>query len=1102
MSLHHLPRVANGTSDFLYQRTIACVFAGLLTLLSAVGAEEAVPSDSVIGRAGHDCQRLLLNPLDDAASVATGAWKMRGTYVTAAGKVPPKLGGTALTLGAAEAQQAGAKGDFRVDDGLPGTTQTIGLWAHLEKDANVARMGVQVHDSQGEVLLVLVPAEWTGWRWVEVDLAKAKQAYPQADKNRVIDYPLKGVHVVWFTKAAGPTSLTVDAVIALTRLTDAGNADVTVDSSVPDSVEAGGRLHASVCATNYTGQATPVIVRYSLQRDPSLYSAPLPDPVFGSNHAAGTHSWLVVDGKRIEDSRSTDNKPWTAATTSWQRDHYTQAQQFVDLGQTRQICKLTWRSGDANHAWLVDVRASEDGENFVPAPGLGDVDQHKLWGWREFPVERPFTARLLEFRYKTTGGREDLMAFPSELGIYDGTDDETVALPKVGATIEEGLVRVDVPARSFALQALEFSQTLQPGAYLLGLSVERQGPTELSYRHVFCSPRERPESTAGGSRIGMNTANADLAPRLRELGIGFVRFENGKWPFVSAQPHQYSFTGDVAPWHVNVDQIFQAYRNAGFEVLTYLFLTPTWASSVPADAPGKMRLSFPPKELSSYGEFCFQMAARYGSKEHPEDQLLTPDKRSGLNLVKYYEMWNEPNLNPSPKATWGGWAAPMDKYYEMMRFGAEAVKRADPDAVVTSAGYAGISTDVVDPLRTFRYADGKCPLDFADVINVHFYSGQEPPETCQTDGNANITSTTTFPENLRELTRWRDRYAPGKPIWMTETGYDSAGPFGTTEAIQAARLPRVVMLCLANGVEKVFVYRESGSTPSKHACSGILRDDFSRKPAWYTLGTAIRQLRGIQGGAKRLPHPEQKVWLMEWNGGGKPLLSAWTVDGTARLGIDLGGCTVTDSFGGVTSPDSTEETQITPYPQYFRDFVSIEPLNVLRDEYQRQETARLARLERIAALRKYLFDFGSTEQVGRSNIEGHRTDYLPVLSTALFSQERGWGFDKPALGDEDQPWLRGRKLDRDGTRVRGQVFRFRVQPGQYDLQFSVVPFREQSQVIVTGIDGGPLTLAIQNKTPVQNLRISVTGQDPVIGIQVKNDYGHFRWVSCVEVLDP
>ena len=60
-------------------------------------------------------------------------------------------------------------------------------------------------------------------------------------------------------------------------------------------------------------------------------------------------------------------------------------------------------------------------------------------------------------------------------------------MPNVGPPIEDGHISVDVPARSFAVQALTFAKPLKSGAYLLGLSVEREGSRELSYRHVFSS---------------------------------------------------------------------------------------------------------------------------------------------------------------------------------------------------------------------------------------------------------------------------------------------------------------------------------------------------------------------------------------------------------------------------------------------------------------------------------------------------------------------------------------------------------------------------------------------------------------------------------------
>lgn len=418
------------------------------------------------------------------------------------------------------------------------------------------------------------------------------------------------------------------------------------------------------------------------------------------------------------------------------------------------------------------------------------------------------------------------------------------------------------------------------------------------------------------SRFGLNVSQPSLAPRLQTLGIGWVRFENLKWPFVSPAPHTYAFDGSVSPWHVNTDTILQAYRSNNLQILSYMFLTPEWASTAPPDTPPNRILTFPPTDPALFGEFCFQVAARYGNTSHPAEKLLTQDKQSGLGLVHHFEMWNEPGLNPRPDATWGGWSAPLKDYYRMMRHGAEAIKQADPTAQVTSAGYAGIAVETVDHLRTYTYPDGKHPLDFIDILSVHYYSGLEPPETARGDGNSPSPNGLTLESGLKALTAWRDQHAPNLPIWLTETGYDSAGPFGTTEDIQAARLPRMVMLALAFGIDKVFVYRESGSTPTKHACSGLLRNDLSEKPSWTTYATLINQFTHVHGGATRLPHPNPNVWLLQWQSNHHTLITAWTTQDTTPLLLDLPAHAITNAFGQSLPTHNTTQLELSTYPTY------------------------------------------------------------------------------------------------------------------------------------------------------------------------------------------
>jgi len=96
----------------------------------------------------------------------------------------------------------------------------------------------------------------------------------------------------------------------------------------------------------------------------------------------------------------------------------------------------------------------------------------------------------------------------------------------------------------------------------------------------------------------------------------------------------------------------------------------------------------------------------------------------------------------------------MDTYYEMMRFGAEAVKRrirmpwsrARDTRHVGRCGRRDADVSV---------CGRKASLDFVDVINVHFYSDTSAGDVHDRRQCAGHRPTT-FPENLRELCEWRD----------------------------------------------------------------------------------------------------------------------------------------------------------------------------------------------------------------------------------------------------------------------------------------------------------------------------------------------------------
>ncbi len=848
--------------------------------------------------------------------------------------------------------------------------------------------------------------------------------------------------------------------------------------------EPGAPLSAELVLSNTADGAREVVVNVSVQRDSALYSYALPDLKWGTDHAAGALSWTEVEGKKIEARALTDGDHSTSAKSIYEPGRFTEGAQFIDLGVERKIAHLRFTADDAHRYFKVDISASTDGQNYRPIDGLQGLNWHNKWGTNDVPLAAPVQARYLKLRYHNDGKTLDVIRTVATLSVYDGLEDETWAIPSVGKTLASFREEKRIPAGESLTIPLSRLEALTPGSYYVAARVESDGKAQLVQKHYFVRPPETVKPSPE-SRFGLNAGGSDFTDEHRRMGIGWIRFENMKWPFLSPAPGVYKYDGTVEPWKFNIDKVLKKNVDAGISIVPYLFMSPTYL--------GK-GWTHPPSDLTKFDEFAFQTAARYGSVKHPPEVLKTDDKLSGLGYIHVYELWNEPNLD---HPDWGHWKGPIADYYKMFRIGAAAIKRADPSALVCNGGYAGMGLDPVDQLRAFKYEDGKSPLDFVDVLSVHHYTGKTAPELATVNTNidreGNANGRRSFEDDLRTLVNWRDEHKPGMPIWMTETGYDSAGLAGSSERIQAAWLPRDVMLMLAAGVDKVMVYRERGSKPELWGGAGVFREDNSYKPSWFTYATLVRQLHGATEG-KRLPNPDPNVRVYRWQCGDRVVIVAWAVEGEGKLGVNLGSGTVTDSFGDGQQAEIGEDLPLSIFPVYITNFTGAATVDSLYAQAREQEQVANDLRQRQSRLRAYLFDFGNAEKSGSVEI-GNERFCTPVVASHTWSEERGYGFyPKPGMQDETHGWVAD-KMDRDFTRMGpGISFRLRAEPGKYRLCFRAVPFNKAGEMTIRGAAGGMRTIQLPPRDIIE-MDIDVGNEDLLFDVK---QYTDLAWLTLVE----
>ncbi len=181
------------------------------------------------------------------------------------------------------------------------------------------------------------------------------------------------------------------------------------------------------------------------------------------------------------------------------------------------------------------------------------------------------------------------------------------------------------------------------------------------------------------------------------------------------------------------DRIVDAIGQTGLRIIARVDNQPKWASSS-VTWPG----SGPPDNPKDWSDYLTALATRYKGR------------------IQAYEIWNEPNLDRE----WGNKKPDPGAYTSMLKSSYQAIKAADPQALVISAGMSPTATndDHAMPDLDFisaMYAAGA--KDSFDLLGVHAAGFKAEP--CADPGQValspELTNNNLGPANLKRIYAFR-----------------------------------------------------------------------------------------------------------------------------------------------------------------------------------------------------------------------------------------------------------------------------------------------------------------------------------------------------------
>jgi len=197
------------------------------------------------------------------------------------------------------------------------------------------------------------------------------------------------------------------------------------------------------------------------------------------------------------------------------------------------------------------------------------------------------------------------------------------------------------------------------------------------------------------------------------------------------------------------DQLLGELESKNLQVVARLTDAPYWAHPSLPEYPDEI-VDVPPDNIADFATYCGTLASRYAGR------------------IDAYQIWNEPNLSRE----WGGRVPDAGGYVALLAACSTAIRAADPEAIIISAGLAPTGNNDASALPDDVYLQQMYDHGFqqyVDVVGVHA-PGYTPPSVPPEDGaGGNRFFTFRRPEDLRRIMVRNGDAA--RQMAILETGY-------------------------------------------------------------------------------------------------------------------------------------------------------------------------------------------------------------------------------------------------------------------------------------------------------------------------------------------